>query len=237
MVKDGRLSVLANGVDVDRWQPNAIARREAREELGIADDFLWLAAGRLEPVKDYPSLLNAFARADRRAQLMILGAGPLESVLKQMAEALGIARRVRFAGFRTNVERWMQAADGIVLSSRYEGLPMVLLEAGACGVPAVATDVAGTREVILKEETGWLAAAGDPDGLATAMNRLMHTPAKQRRELGARARQHVVRNFSLDAVLDRWEALYSDLLGRKELGRRIGPTPSESLWHRGARSA
>ncbi len=237
MVNDGHLTVLANGVDAERWQPDALARREAREELGIGDDFLWLAVGRLEPVKDYPALLNAFARAGQKAQLMILGTGPLEAELKQMAEALGLGRRVRFVGFHTHVARWMQAADGVVLSSRYEGLPMVLLEAGACGVPAVATDVPGTREVILRGETGWLAPAGDLDGLATAMNWLMHTPKKERLALGERAREHVIRNFSLETVLDRWEALYADLLARKNPGRQIGTTAWESLRRHSAHSA
>ncbi len=237
MVNEGRLSVLANGVDPDRWQPNEPARREVREELGIGDQFLWLAVGRLEPVKDYPALLHAFARAERTAQLMILGTGPLETELKQMAEALGLSSRVHFAGFRAHVAHWMQAADGIVLSSRYEGLPMVLLEAGACGVPAVATDVPGTREVIVNGQTGWLAPADDPEGLAAAMNRLMHTPAKERNALGERARQHVIGNFSLETVLDRWESLYADLLARKRLGRRIGPTVWESLRRRSAHSA
>ena len=188
-------------------------------------------------MKDYPALLNAFARAGRSAQLVILGSGPLEANLKQMAEALGISRRVRFAGFCPHVARWMQAADGVVLSSRCEGLPMVLLEAGACGVPAVATDVAGTREVIVKGETGWLAPAGDPVGLAAAMSWLMHTPSKERRALGLRARQHVMRNFSLEKILDRWEALYTDLLASKNPSRRIAPTAWESLRHRSVPSA
>ncbi len=237
MVNEDQLSVLANGIDVDCWQPDAQTRLEAREELGIESEFLWLAVGRLEPVKDYPALLKAFAHTGQKAQLAILGAGPLEIELRQMAVALGLGKRVRFAGFCPNVARWMQAADGFVLSSRYEGLPMVLLEAGACGVPAVATDVPGSREVIVKGETGWLAPAGDPEGLAAAMNWLIHTPVKERRAIGERARQHVIRNFSLEAVLDRWEALYADLLARRNPRRRIGPTAWESLRRPSAHSA
>ncbi|MGH9564209.1 MAG: glycosyltransferase, partial [Terracidiphilus sp.] len=220
------------------WQPNAFMRRQTRAELGIGDRFLWLAAGRLELVKDYPSLLNAFARTRRPSRLVILGAGPLKAQLKQMTEALGMSGRVHFAGFQSHVAHWMQAADGVVLTSRYEGLPMVLLEAGACGVPAVATDVAGTREVIVQDETGWLTPAGDPESLAAAMDRLVCMPAKDRRELGERARRHAIRNFSMETVLDRWEALYADLLERKEAARRSGPTPWESrLRRRSAHSA
>jgi glycosyltransferase involved in cell wall biosynthesis len=237
MVNSGQISVLANGIDVNRWKPDARTRSEARRELGIGDDFLWLSVGRLEAVKDYPTLLNALAQAPKAARLVVLGTGPLEAELKQTAEGLGLGQRVKFAGFSANVSRWMQAADGFVHSSLYEGLPMVLLEAGACGLPAVATDVPGTREVIVQGETGWLAPAGDPERLGETMNWLMHTPPKKRRAIGRQARQHVVEHFSLDVVLDRWEELYVDLLERKNANRRIDPTEWESLRRRRAHTA
>jgi glycosyltransferase involved in cell wall biosynthesis len=154
-----------------------------------------------------------------------------------MAEGLGLGPRVRFAGFCPNVARWMQAADGFVLSSRYEGLPMVLLEAGACGLPAVATDVPGTREVIVDRETGWLVPAADPERLGAAMSRLMQLPLNERRAIGERARQRVAEHFSLEVVLDRWEQLYADLLMRKSANRRSGRTAWESLRRRSAHSA
>lgn len=241
MVDPGRLSVLGNGIDVQHWRPDARARAEARREFGIGKDFLWLAVGRLEAVKDYPALLHALARAllaaQSTAQLLVLGAGPLEADLKNLAAGLGLGRRVRFAGFCPNVTRCMQAADAFVLSSRYEGLPMVLLEAGACALPAVATDVPGTREVIRNGETGWLAPAGDPERLGAAMNGVMRLPLIVRQAMGLRARQHVVERFSLEAVLDRWEQLYADLLERKNANRRSHPAEWESLRRRSAHSA
>jgi len=176
MVSESKLSVVWNGIDVGRWQPDARARLQAREELGVKDEFLWLAVGRLEGVKDYPCLLRAMTRTPERARLLVLGAGPQEGRLRELAEWLGLKQRVRFAGFEPNVARWMRAADGFVLSSRYEGLPMVLLEAGACGVPVVATDVPGTREVVVDGETGWLTPAGDTQELAETMMKLMHMP-------------------------------------------------------------
>ncbi len=235
MVNPSRLSVLGNGIDVNRWQPDARTRQQAREELGIGCNFLWLAVGRLEAVKDYPTLLQALARAPQTAQLLVLGAGPLAAELNAMAAGLGLGHRVRFAGFYPNVARCMQAADGFVLSSRYEGLPMVLLEAGACGLPAVATDVPGTREVIVDGETGWLAPAGDPERLGEAMSRMMQLPFRERQAIGERARQHVVEHFSLESVLDRWEQLYADLLERKS--RRTDPAEWESLRRRSAHTA
>jgi len=237
MVNPSRLSVLGNGIDLHRWQPDARARWQAREELGIGNDFLWLAVGRLEAVKDYPTLLRALVRAPRTAQLLVLGAGALIVELNNLAVGLGLDQRVRFAGFHPDVARWMQAADGFALASRYEGLPMVLLEAGACGLPAVATDVPGTREVIVNGETGWLAPAGDPERLGAAMSLLMQLPLDERRAAGERARQQVVECFSLEAVLDRWEQLYADLIERKNASRRSGRTAWESLRRRSAHSA
>lgn len=237
MVGEDQLSVIGNGIDVDAWHSDAQERAEARRELGVKDEFLWLAVGRLETVKDYPSLLLAMTRVSQKARLLVLGTGPREGELKDLAERLGLKKRVRFAGFEPKVVRWMRAADGFVLASRYEGLPMVLLEAGACGVPVVATDVPGTREVVVDGETGWLAPAGDAAMLTTTMQKLMQMPADARRAMGVRARSHVSRHFSLETVLDRWEQLYAELLERKNAQRRIGPAAWEILRRRSAHTA
>lgn len=237
MVNDSKLSVVWNGIDVDRWRPNALERSEAREELGVKDEFLWLAVGRLEAVKDYPRLLRAMTRTPEQARLLVLGTGPQEGRLRELTEWLGLKRRVRFAGFDANVVRWMRAADGFVLSSRYEGLPMVLLEAGACAVPVVATDVPGTREVVADGETGWLAPAGDAQALATKMMDLMRMPPDARLAMGERARRRVVRSFSMEAALDRWERLYANLLEWKSANRRIGPAAWENFKRRNAHTA
>lgn len=214
MVLPKNLSVVPNGVDTEAWRPDQQVRAQMRRELGIQDEFLWLAVGRLAPVKDYPTLLRAFAKTQERARLVILGEGPLLNALAWLVTELGLDGKVTLAGFDNDVRRWMQAADGFALSSRYEGLPMVLLEAGACGLPVVATDVAGTREVIVNGETGWLACADGPDALAAVMKRVMRMPEIERLAMGARARQSIVSRFSLSAVLDQWERLYKELLER-----------------------
>lgn len=106
----------------------------------------------------------------------------------------------------------MQAADGLVLASRWEGLPMTLLEAGACALPAVATDVAGSREVVVHGRTGFLARAGDPLALGRAMKRMMCLDAEVRSALGQMARRNVVEHYRLGSILDAWEAIYRELL-------------------------
>jgi len=237
MVHEKELSILGNGIDGAAWEPNAQARSAMRQLLGFGDEFLWIAAGRLESVKDYPTLLRAFARAPLTARLLVLGIGPLEAELAALAAQLGLEQRVRFLGFEPNVERYMQAADGFVLSSRYEGLPMVLLEAGACGVPAVATDVPGTREVLIDGANGLLAKASDPYSMGEAMTRLMRMQPEERFAMGERARRRVIAEFSLESVLDRWEMLYEELLDRKNVNWRKRLTARDILNRRSAASA
>ncbi len=206
--------MLPNGIDINTWRADSQIRAEMRREMGLRDEFLWLAVGRLETVKDYPTLLRAMARVNETAHLVILGDGRLRVELMQVTSQLGLGRRVHFRGFEPDVRRWMQAADGFVLASRYEGLPMVLLEAAACGLPVAATDVPGTRDVVVNGETGWLACISGADALAAVMARMMRMPAEERWAMGERARQFVGKRFNLETVLDQWEELYAGLLDR-----------------------
>jgi glycosyltransferase involved in cell wall biosynthesis len=224
MTSADKLAVLPNGVDVEVWRPDAAVRTAMRLKLGLEGEFLWLAAGRLDAVKNYPSLLWAMAEVPESALLVIAGDGPLQGELLRLSTLLDLERRVRFMGFDRDVLRWMRAADGFVLSSLSEGLPMGLLEASACALPAVATNVPGTREVIVDGETGLLAPAGDAAALGEAMTRMMRTPPELRHTIGERARQHVIDYFSLKAVLDLWEALYGELLKRNPRPIRSGRT-------------
>ena len=101
---------------------------------------------------------------------------------------------------------------------------MGLIEAASCALPAVATDVAGTREVIVDGQTGWLAQAQSSAAVAEKMRLLMNATEEERRVMGERARQCVVERYSLDSVLDRWEALYSEMLARNPAPRRWART-------------
>ncbi len=212
MTSAARLQVLPNGIDAHAWQPDPAIRASMRQHLGLGHEFLWIAIGRLDPVKDYPTLLRAMAQLPARTRLVIAGSGPLDGELLALSAALGLESRVRFLGFEPDVRRWMQAADGFVLSSRWEGLPMSLLEASACALPAVATDVPGSREIVVDGQTGFLAAPGNATSLTQAMTRTMQLAPADRCAIGLRAQQRVLRQFSLDAVLDQWEALYDALL-------------------------
>lgn len=213
-VSPAHFEIIPNGVDTSYWSTTPGVRERARQRLRVGSDFLWFSAGRLDPVKDYPTLLRAMIEVPRTARLVIAGSGPDESRLRQMATALGVASRVRFQGFETDVLSWMQAADAFVLSSRWEGLPLCLLEAGSCRLPAVATDVPGSRSVLIHGITGFLAGPGNPQSLGEAMTRVMLQTTDERTHMGYLARQHIVKNFSLDTVLDRWETHFNQLLAR-----------------------
>jgi glycosyltransferase involved in cell wall biosynthesis len=212
MVSSTKPIVVPNGVDVDIWRPDGTHRDSVRKDLGLTDEFLWFAAGRLDPVKDYPALFQAMIEISRPVHLIIAGSGRLNSELRRLVVELKLQKRVRFLGFQSDLRPWMQSADGFVLSSRWEGLPTCLLEAGACGLPAVATAVPGTREVIVDGKTGFLAAPDNSPALRGEMIRMMQLSCQERAAMGQNARQRIAEHFSLSSVLDRWELLYRQLL-------------------------
>ncbi len=193
-----------------------MARRRVRTDLGIEEFFVWLAAGRFERAKDYPSLIRAFAqlisRRSEPAVLLICGQGSLDSQLRLLVRECGIAQHVRFLGVRSDLSRIFSAADAFAMSSVIEGLPMVLLEASASGRPIVATEVGGNSEVVVDGKTGFLVAPEDPSALSRAMERLMRLTPAERGAMGAAARLHVEENFAIQTVLDRWEMLYLELI-------------------------
>jgi glycosyltransferase involved in cell wall biosynthesis len=109
----------------------------------------------------------------------------------------------------------MSAADGYVMSSAWEGMPMVLLEAAAAGLPIVSTAVGGNREVVADDESGFLVPPRDADALARGMARLGALSAPELRAMGERGRERVRSRYGLARVADRWEALYREMLARK----------------------
>jgi glycosyltransferase involved in cell wall biosynthesis len=213
-----KILYVPNGVDTERFRPDAEARSRLRREMGLGEAFVWLAVGRLEEVKDYPNLLRAFSqviRAHSSALLLIAGQGAFRGQLERMAEGLGLSDRVRFLGVRKDIPQLMNVADGYVMSSAWEGLPMVLLEAAATALPIVATAVGGNREVVLDGESGFLVPPRTSEALAGAMIRLMGFPSEKRSEMGSRARAHVEAHYALDRVVTQWETIYAETLKRK----------------------
>ena len=215
-----RLVVIPNAVDFDRYAAGGCSER-TRRELGVgADEFLWLAAGRLAPAKDYPGLLRAFAvlAGRRQARLLIAGDGPLRGELTGRIDALGLVGRVRLLGLRDDLPELYRACDALVLSSAWEGMPNVVLEAMASSTPVVATAVGAVPEMVAHGETGFVVLPGDHAALAGAMERMMDLAPEERRALGEAGCRVVRSRHSVDSVVDRWEELFGRLLAGKARG-------------------
>ncbi|WP_236630066.1 glycosyltransferase [Thermus thermamylovorans] len=219
-VRPDKLVYIPNGVDTERFAPRPEIRKVKRQELGVGEEFLWLAVGRLEEAKDYPTLLRAFAQVRGKhpqARLWVVGQGSLQDQVKSLALELRLGESVRFLGLRKDVPELMNAADAYVMSSAWEGMPMVLLEAHASGLPIVATDVGANREVVREGVSGFLVWPRSPEALAGAMERMLALDQGDRVLMGLRGREWVEEHFSLDKIVERWEALYLSLLKRKGL--------------------
>jgi len=221
-VDETNLVFIPNGVDLDRFKPDDGVRAAVRRELGFCDEFLWVAIGRLDAVKDHATILRAFSMLPSNARLILAGEGLLRDRLNSLAKELGLQGRVRFFGFEADVLRWLRAADGFVLCSRWEGMPVALLEACACELPSVVTAIAGVREVVSDSQSAFSVPVRNPYALAASMRHMMILTIPERRELGRCARSFVAKRFSLDAVLDRWEAVYAEVLDRNPQPRRAG---------------
>ncbi len=221
-----RLELVPNSVDVESFAPDPAARAAVRAELGAGDRLVFLAVGRLEPQKDYPTLLAGFALAAREAPgavLWIAGRGPHQAALEAEARRLEIADRVSFLGLRRDITRVLNGADAYVLTSRWEGTPLALLEAQATGLPAVATEVGGNAEVVAPGLSGLLVPPASPAALAAALLTLARLPAGERRAMGESGRRRVAELYGLPATLVRWEAIYRRLLGPRAFLPAPGP--------------
>jgi glycosyltransferase involved in cell wall biosynthesis len=213
-----RVRVIPNGLDLRAVGPHLRRERDVlRRSLGVAEDeFLWLAAGRLEEPKDYPNLLAAMTLLRRRhtgVKLAIAGQGPLLQAMRDQAAASQIEHIVTFLGLRDDVTTCMAAADALVLSSAWESLPNVVIESLAVGTPVVCTDVGGVREIVHHGRSGFVVPARNTEALTAAMSALMQCSENRRREMGAAGRTHVEAHFDLDRILASWFGLFDQLLG------------------------
>jgi glycosyltransferase involved in cell wall biosynthesis len=214
-----KCSVLTNGIDTAEFTPDAERRARVRQQMGARGEFIWLAAGRIMPAKGYPNLLRAFSQVRATipaARLWIAGEayGAEAEAVRALAAELGLDIYVRWLGLRRDMPALLDAADGFVLASVWEGMPLVVGEAMAMETPVVATDVGGVRE--LTGGCGVLVPARNPERLAQAMLNAMRTAPETCLAHGRAARERIESLFSIDVRADEWEALY-----RAELARGI----------------
>jgi len=222
--------LIMNGVDTVRYAPQL----PAASLPWAAGPFVIGTVGRLQDVKDQATLIEAFAllcaqRPQGRdgLRLAIVGDGPLRERLAQKARDAGVSELVWFPGARNDIPELMRSFDVFALSSIAEGTPVTLLEAMACGVPVVATNVGGIPEVVQDGVNGALVPASNAQALAEALRRYVDDPARVAAH-GAAAREKIERHYSVAAMVGAYTALYDQLCNSKTTFKEITQPCAES---------
>jgi glycosyltransferase involved in cell wall biosynthesis len=199
-----RAEVVPNGIDVERFKPDAAARAAVRGELGIPGESVVVAlVARVDPMKDHETFLAAMAELPELVALLI---GADTENLPQMPNVARLGRRL-------DVERLLATADVVVCSSAFgEGFSNALGEGMACGLPPVATDVGDAALIV--GDTGFIVPPRNPDALAAAIRTLAGEGAAARAERGTRARARIVANFGMKRAVERYAELYASLGSR-----------------------
>lgn len=213
-----RVLMVPNGIGPMTLTPRA----EARKTLGVADDMTVIGfVGRLVHQKAPEVLVNAFARtvqAVPAARLAIVGSGPLEATLRQLSGRLGLSDRILWLGQR-DAKNVLAAFDVFAMSSRYEGLPYVLLEAMAAGLPVVATTTSGGELLIQPGVNGTLVQPDDPAALAEELASLISAP--QRMASYGRASRQRISEFTVEQMVDRTLSAYLSVVTRNNVQPRL----------------
>jgi glycosyltransferase involved in cell wall biosynthesis len=215
--RPGAIRVVPYGVDAGDWEVSGEQRGRAREALGLGEGDVAVAmAARMVSDKGHDVLLDAFDKAVSSAsqlRLLIAGDGPLEGAIRARA-ARHPADRIRILGFVDDMHALFAASDIVVfptMPALSEGFGLVALEAGASGLPVVATDVGALPEVVTHLQTGIVIPPGDPDALAKALISLLRDPSLRRR-LGRAAAERAKARFGLDGMVARTLAVYDEVL-------------------------
>ncbi|MBJ7582589.1 glycosyltransferase [Aeromonas veronii] len=208
-VSKGKMLAVGNGINVSDFVFTDEARISIRSELGLDGKKVFIAIGRFQEQKDYPNLINALAKVilcSENCHLLIVGDGELRKVLEQQIAELELQKSVTLLGIRKDIPQLLSAADIYVMSSAWEGLPLVIAEAMAVERVMVATDCGGTSQLI--RDAGYLVPPRDPDSLAKGMMSALALSAAEATELGQKARLRIVEQFSLDAAVQKWLDIY-----------------------------
>ena len=212
----GHVTSVRTGIDLDVFRPGD--RGAARRSLGLEESaFIVGIVATLRSWKGHRFLVDAFAQANLdHSLLLIVGDGPQWDALHERVNAAGIADRVRFTGRQDNIAQWMQALDVACLPSyANEGVPQSLMQAHACGIPAITTLVGSIDEAVIPDRTALVVEPESVDPLAAAIER-MHDDSELRRRMGLEARQYALDNFSFDKMIGDMEKIFIDAVAARQ---------------------
>jgi len=220
-IPSAKLQLIDNGVDTERFRAGTDAGNEPWQRDGA---FVIGTVGRLQDVKDQATLIEAFALLrrqlpDEKLRLVLVGDGPLRAQLQTRIDALGLQDCAILAGPRSDVAPVMRSFSLFALSSIAEGTPVTLLEAMASELPVVSTAVGGIPDLVTAGVNGALAPARDPQALAAAIVPYVKDRALARRH-GAQGRARVEQQYSMQAMLAAYVALYDTLCQTKTLPKK-----------------
>ena len=214
-IPDGQVEAVPTGIDLNRYTP-ADGGGTLRSELGLPDATVLVGTVAILRVKKGHADLLRAARTVLQSfpdtHFVIAGDGPQTENLRRLIAELGLEARVHMLGLRRDVMNILQSLDLFVLPTHQEALGTAFIEAGAMGLPVVATDVDGVPEVVVDGETGVLVPPRDPAALAAAISGFLENPAR-RRGFGDNARRRVGSEFSREVMAGRMQNLYTSLLG------------------------
>ena len=216
-----KLLTIHNGIDVTKFSKGNGSSNK-RQELGLKkDDIILIAVGRLNPVKDYDTLIRAISQIKQELankyifKLIIVGPETKDHLsgggtllrLRNLANDLNVDDRIAFLGKRADIPELLGTADVFVQTSLTEGLSMSIMEAMSCQLPVVATNVGGNKELISDGETGYLVPSRDAQAVAKALKTQILDDTLRLR-MGANGRQRILNKFSLEHMTKRYESLY-----------------------------
>jgi glycosyltransferase involved in cell wall biosynthesis len=196
-------------VNTDRFRPDATVREAIRRQLGVRDEFVAIVVAHLIRDKGVDVAIEAVARQPEGVVLWVVGQGPERKSLQSLADEKGVGSRVRFLGPQRHVEPFLQAADCALCPSIWgEAAGLVNIEALACGLPVLASQIGGIPEFVKHGCTGLLYTAGDAGELADCIRALVRDPAVRER-MSQAARDDAIASFSAESALEKNLALYA----------------------------
>ncbi len=215
----GKTVLIEHSVDVEKYNPHTEPSLDVRQQLHLSpDDFLIGAVAHVLPVKGYRTLIRSIAHLPSSAHLVIAGSLDNEAYVAELhalIDELQLAERVHFLGRIGGVPQLHAELDAYVLATnghgRMEGCPVALLEALSCGTPSVATDIPGSKDIIVDGESGLLVPPEDPEAMAQALMRL-YNDEQLRRQMGPKGRERILAHYRVEREANELQALYADIL-------------------------